>query len=525
MTPTLFRMAALLVVGAALFLLPSGSPTAAGELGNFELDGNAVDEPVAGDDWDTVNLGGGGGSSASTGVLADPAPGSIFTQGGSKDYIDIPSWRHKDGSVPDKDNITNAYAAAYNVGGDLVVYFGADRFANDGDAQLGFWFFQDNVTKNANGTFKGKHQVGDVLVLANFENGGHIPTIQILEWVGTGGDQRDTLQLLETAAGAECGTQLGDVCAITNVGPATSPWPYTPKQGTADIFPVVSFFEGGVNITDLFSGSTAPCFTSFLAETRSSSSVTAVLKDFVLGAFPVCEIEVTTSCDSCDLNADQTAFVYSFSGTVTNKGFGTVFDVTVVFDPGTPGNTSDDISISLGDLAGGASANYSGTFQSLLSPPTVRATASAFTSDGGPGTVSDSSETSVCPACESPPGIEVTKTCEPRLIVSGGKVVVEVTFSGEVKNTGTVKLENVTVTDDAGTPAIASDDQVFLIGDLAVGESKPYSGSYLPSSVNSSDPSEVSFSDTVTAEGDAVLGFGHVEDTDTATCPLCPTCP
>lgn len=145
------------------------------DIGVFELEGDAVDDPaVAGNDWSTVNAGGGGSTVARTGVLTDPGNTTIFTGGGSKDPIDISSWNWKDdtGGLPDKDNITNAYAAAYNVNGELLIYFGADRFANDGDAQLGFWFFQQNVTTNVNGTFSGVHQVGDILVLANFTNGG-----------------------------------------------------------------------------------------------------------------------------------------------------------------------------------------------------------------------------------------------------------------------------------------------------------------------------------------------------------------
>src|SRR5262245_26224509 len=238
--------AAMFCMATALFMIRTPA-RAVDEIGVFELDGNATKNLAGpGDDWDTVLLGGGGAADATTGVLTDPAPGSIFMGGGSKDYIDIPSWRYKDGSVPDKDNITNAYAAAYNVNGDLVVYFGADRFANNGDAQLGFWFFQQNITTNANGTFSGVHVIGDVLILANLTQGGDIPTIQFLRWVGVGGDQQGgTLQLLESDTGAECGKIAGahDICAITSrTTPTAAPWPYTPKVGPAGIFPLVSFF-------------------------------------------------------------------------------------------------------------------------------------------------------------------------------------------------------------------------------------------------------------------------------------------
>jgi hypothetical protein len=495
------------------------------DLGVFELDGDATDDPaVAGDDWDTVNAGG-GSAVARTGTVSDPAPASIFTGGGSKDGIDISSWKHKDGSVPDKDNITNAYAAAYNVNGDLVIYFGADRFANDGDAQLGFWFFQQNVTLNPSGTFNGTHEVGDVLVLANFSQGGSVSTIQVLEWVGTGGDQGGgTLQLLLTANGAQCGPSLSGetVCAITNPGPTAAPWPYTPKQGVSGTFPPVSFFEGGINITQVFAGSTAPCFASFLAETRSSTSVTAVLKDFVLGAFPVCGINITKTCPSSTLNETETAFVYTFNGTVTNTGISALHNVTVVDDAGTPGNTADDITFDLGTVAGGGSATFSGTFESSLNPATNTASVTAATSPGGPATITDVSDPATCPPVVRTPHISVTKVCQVRLVVINNRVVVQVDFSGQVCSGDQVGLDNVTVTDDSGTPANPADDQVFTIGSLARSQCAPYSGSYLPNTTFTSDPGAASFTDTVIAKGTARLGFGEVQDTRSATCPICP---
>ena len=489
----------------------------------FELDGDAVSDPAAGDDWDVVNTTG-GTALARTGTVADPAPVSIFTGGGSKDGIDISSWKHRDGSVPDKDNITNAYAAAYNVDGDLVITFGADRFANDGDAQLGFWFFQQNVTLNTDGRFDGTHEVGDVLVLANFSQGGSVSTIQVLEWVGSGGNQGGgTLQLLLTANAAQCTPGFtGTVCAITNPGPVAAPWPYTPKQGEAGTFPPVSFFEGAINITEVFAGSTAPCFASFLAETRSSTSVSAVLKDFVLGAFPVCGVSISANCPSSTVNQTETGFVYTFGGTVTNTGVGTIFDVTVVDDAGTPGNTADDITIPLGTLAGGASANFSGTFESTLNPATHSATVTAAASAGGPQTVTDTSDPSTCPPVSLTPHISVTKTCEVRLVARDGRVVVEVAYAGQVCAGDQVGLDNVTVRDDAGTPGNTADDRLFSIGGLNRNQCAPYSGTYLPASTFSSSPGSASFTDTVTAAGDARLGFGHVEATRSATCPVCP---
>ena len=120
------------------------------DLGLFELDNNALNDLlVAGDDWDNVLLGSGGASIDNTGVLVDPAGQTIFTTGGSKDDLNTNQWRHSSGSVPDKDDITDAYAASYAAAdGDRVVYFGMDRFAQNGSSNIGFWFFQSEMGLN-----------------------------------------------------------------------------------------------------------------------------------------------------------------------------------------------------------------------------------------------------------------------------------------------------------------------------------------------------------------------------------------
>jgi len=84
-----------------------------------------------------------------------------------------------------------------------------------------------------------------------------------------------------------------------------------------------------------------------------------------------------------------------------------------------------------------------------------------------------------------------------------------------------ISLLDVVVTDDAGTPDDASDDQSFPVGRLAAQECATYSGSYQPSSVNSTDTGLATFSDTVTVTGSAVLGFGDAQDSSMANCDLC----
>ncbi len=172
----------------------------------FELESNAnaitnhagSGEP---DDWDRLNpLRPGftppnpGPSHAVLNVfVADGLDSTIFSTGGSKDVNDITTivgadtthnWMWVNGSVPDKDNITNAYAAIYTVADSQFLFFGADRYANNGDANIGFWFFKNEITLNPDGSFNGVHAVGDILLLSAFTQGGGISTIQLYRWVG-----------------------------------------------------------------------------------------------------------------------------------------------------------------------------------------------------------------------------------------------------------------------------------------------------------------------------------------------------
>jgi hypothetical protein len=183
----------------------------------FELDGNAVANATAASDWATL-YSGSGNFLAFTGIVADPGQDTIFA-GGPKDIQDMDKWTWKNnGGFPDKNDITNAFAAAYDSSGDLVVYFGADRFSNSGDAYLGFWFFKDRVTLNANGTFSTRHQVGDLLVLLNYPQGTSAqPEVQVLEWNPARQDAATNLHRLYSGAAVRCGSvPPGLACAITN---------------------------------------------------------------------------------------------------------------------------------------------------------------------------------------------------------------------------------------------------------------------------------------------------------------------
>src|SRR5438552_1270102 len=239
-----------ITIGVALALafalaLGVGPVFAVHDDGIFQIDGdaqkvtcgtafpNASPPPdffgCTGEDWDTLYTCTGGGSLGSTcttaipcdangdgfltgtecttnhanaiSVLAvDPAPMSIFTGGGSKDEKDITQWAWIDGSVPDKDDLIEAFAALYveptgtstraPTGPHKVIYFGTNRLAVNGDAQIGLWFLQNPVGLGGTGQHASpfvdtsvggavSHKLGDVLILSNFVQGGGSSNIQV----------------------------------------------------------------------------------------------------------------------------------------------------------------------------------------------------------------------------------------------------------------------------------------------------------------------------------------------------------
>ena len=555
--------------GAVAFI---ASPAlAVHDLDLFEVDGNAVDDgAVLGDDWDTPP-----GGIAFTGILDDVAPMTIFWRGGSKDIRDIPNWHYKDGSVPDKDDLTNAYAAAYEDNGDLIVYFGADRFGNDGDAQMGFWFFQNDVTLNGDGqSFTSAHKVGDILVLVNFVQGGVVPLIQVLEWNPAMEDVADNLHELFPPALALCGAVSGDnVCAITNSSPQPAPWSYTPKSGPAGTLPEQSFFEGGINVSALL-GST-PCFSSFLAETRSSQSETSQLKDFVLDQFAVCSIDVTKVCGYPAVDLGTETVTYTIAGLIENTGFADVTNLDVTDSPVpidalsldffntnqtkaslvtlaqlTDTNNQDGMFDPANhDLAPDDFVIWIATITSEMNGFTDTVTATAEGTFGGviPAAMANAN----CPSVQYNPAIDVNKSCVANLVVetSGNFLTVEVGNTITICNIGDVPINNAQLNDPLINDGadLLSVNTTLAVGDgncppgsgfesAAVTITLPYTPDMLPLGANGT------FMNTVTATGELSTFIGAGEycvldemgttdpaddivvctDTATATCDLCP---
>lgn len=497
------------------------------DLALFELEGDFTDSPAGGpSDWDALHSGATPANMITfTGVLPDPAPQTIFWKGGSKDVSDVSEWWYKEGSVSDKSNITNAFAAAYTAPadvcvnnltdnlivactaqtprlheqGDLIVYFGMDRFANSGDTFGGFWFFQDpavGLGAGSSGQFTGNHvaatlnEPGDVLVLVEYpQASGATPEIKVYEWDPNqvrGPNIAPNLHLVYSASQAECDNtgNIGKLaCAKVNLQTlANPPWDYTPKGGNATSdMPTQTFFEGGINLTGIL-GST-PCISSYLAETRSSRSETASLEDFAFGGFDACGANVSKFCES-EISTDGDSVTVTFWGEVSNTG-GLALDIeleddqansvfTKVCVDGSAGGVVDgrcdgeaDIGgLTLGamasfNLGGGQTVVYEGEYSLTEYDENTEFVDTVTMRFYDPGTGllidTDTATSAECPPTGNP-AIEVSKNCVADVTNEGTQV--DRTISGTVENTGNVKLEGVNLSDSiyAGTISAWLDD-------------------------------------------------------------------
>lgn len=494
-------LAAIALLGGtmAIFAAPSGATTIADV---FELDGNPQQSADPGDDWETL-MSAAGGTVAKTAVPvfdgADaPTDTSYWKGGGSKDTNDINQWAYSGTDVaPDKNEIVNAAAAAYRVpdqatgdetgaadtADDLIIAFHADRFSNDGDAAAGFWFFKNPVeltdgkfTTPSGGTVQ--HAIGDVLVVSDFNEGEGVNTIRVFTW-SAGGLVEANVPGGNAAKDCQEESHNAFVCATENRSDQDdldALWTYDPKEnvGIAGHYPDYTFLEGAININAVLPGADQ-CFASFLAETRSSTSPTAQLKDFVLGDFPICAPSTTLSA-SPSTASPEIAVVgdqVTFSWTETNDGNVPLTNVRVTTD--NVGCSPTPASVT---LAVGASQVFSCTITTGATPavidivgtghgtdPAGRDTTYCAAGTTPANTVCDADERATGRAVTIKPGTELSAVASPTIAKAGDSVVFTITEAndGEVPaGTGTtynqyLALSSVSVTASSTTAGVAAD--------------------------------------------------------------------
>jgi hypothetical protein len=407
-------------------------------------------------------------------------------------------------------------------------------------------------------------------------SGGSNSPIQIFEWVGSfdadgngspGGNFGPLQELAfgEANGGIVCaalGAVADAACATTNNAATGSYWPYVPKSGSSGTFPQESFFEGGIDLT-AFAGNI--CINSFLANTRTSHSETADLKDLALGDFNTCgSIDLVNKV--CDMPEGTVRPEYipstdkfrTFHEIVIRNdgGGGPIYDVglredslggtfettcRIVNISGGSGNPSVPITMTSGtfhevadSLAQGVANQMVVTVEcdSKQNPLINSATVQAGQVPGGTS-LTDSfteDEEAVPLNCtfDASPSLTLTKECSKDVVLDEyfkPKVCVNVTLKNDSSPAQPVDID-MWVDDHAdgsSTDILATAYSGGL--QLDAGEEVSYEDCYFPTAPDNpdeTDPGLVTYGDTSSVAGTGAASGSDEATSLSVTCPLCP---
>ncbi len=337
--------------------------------GLFQIDKDATGGTATSHDWNQVYTDKTGSTSqaAGTGSLqftvdgVNSASDDTFSNS-PKDTLDINTWKwgRKAVSAP-KTDLEHGFAAAYQQSGyttygsvHTLLYVGTDRFASGSNSAISIWFLQHPIgvcpatpaaayCTNANsGTFVNKatglaeiHEVGDLLIQASL---GSTATVTAYQWVG-GASPLSPISLGSTQA----------INAI-NTGTISVPWSFTDSSNSSSPL-AQEFFEVGLDLNEVFKATAdnLPDFSSFIITSRTSTSQTATLSDFILGNVSSApDVAVTKTADAATVSAgDQVGYTVS----VSNAGVGNLTGITLN-DP-LPAGAGNDLNWTLASNPGG----------------------------------------------------------------------------------------------------------------------------------------------------------------------------
>ena len=158
-------------------------------------------------------------------------------------------------ACPDKDDLLDGFAALY---GD-VMYFGADRYANERRRR-------DRILvlpgRDQHALERRVHAActPSATCSSSATSRTVAPRPRSSSMHGSAPAARTAPSSL-LGAGVTCTEDRriqDEACGIANETATPAPWPYTPKEGAAGTFPQFSFFEGGVDLSQVFPSGNAP---------------------------------------------------------------------------------------------------------------------------------------------------------------------------------------------------------------------------------------------------------------------------
>src|SRR3990172_8607376 len=327
----------------------------------FELEGNIVENGDASDgpDWGAifnasgavVNLFGGEAAAFLMDDLSQSSATDRTTFASSNKNNDlVGTWNWDTGNAPAKDDLSNVYAYARRAAsGDLILYTGLERLAEDGASHVDVQFYRQDIGLDkalpcgshlsggaGDGSpceFTGQRSEGDLMVSMDFENGGALGMVRIFTW----NEASQQYQLEFDLEGEGCNPSNGfpaDVACAFNSAAAGidgGPWPNYDRHGNVvTTLPGNSFTEVGVNVSDVLG---FVCINSVMAVTRTAppgqdaSNINSELKDFTPPqAFAVCDLDVQKTGSETSKVGDDV----SYEITIANSGAVTLYKQSII---------------------------------------------------------------------------------------------------------------------------------------------------------------------------------------------------
>ncbi|HEY5952366.1 MAG TPA: SpaA isopeptide-forming pilin-related protein [Kofleriaceae bacterium] len=236
-------------------------------------DGNLV--PAAGADWTTAP------ALATKNDRPSGTNDNSFGQGSKEDGANVSVVT---GSIPpNKNDLTRFYVSHENVDGNFFLYLAWERTNVLGSANMDFEFNQapQTLSDTSLGAVTINRTAGDILITYDFGGSG-TPTLGLLRWLTAGAG--NTVSQCFSANALPCWGRRVDLSAAGMANGAVNTTTVTDSVESPSISLAANQFgEAGINLTaaDIFPAGQCVNFASAFLKSRSSSSFTAEVKDFI----------------------------------------------------------------------------------------------------------------------------------------------------------------------------------------------------------------------------------------------------
>ncbi|MBM3440522.1 MAG: hypothetical protein FJX94_06645, partial [Bacteroidetes bacterium] len=192
-------------------------------------------------------------------------------------------------SGPQKNDITNVFVHTRTApNGDVWLVYGIETRSVNGNSYLDLEYNQAGVVLDGNkltgkGSIGGR-TVGDLLIIVDYEQGGKRPKVELRTWTAAGIWSSPSTPAVDGVTIYETINLSDELHLAPGAG-------FTGGGDPADVSMALQFVEGAINLTALGIIQTTECNISSTLniKSRSSSSFTSELKDFVLFQFSFLE--------------------------------------------------------------------------------------------------------------------------------------------------------------------------------------------------------------------------------------------